>query len=131
MLTALLKWHELWPECFKAVIICASMRENLLSGGGGVANNTGTEQHAHSRSLTSAFVIQFLKGIISKLASSEISISYLVSVAEQAGLKLTLSETPKTRRGTYFFIILTNYKTQNDINVISSGRQKLGLSEDV
>ena len=33
---------------------------------------------------------------ISKLATSEISIFYLVPVAEQAGLNLTLAETPKT-----------------------------------
>ena len=31
-----------------------------------------------------------------KLASEEISIFYLVSVAEETGLKLTLTETPKT-----------------------------------
>ena len=60
------------------------------------ANNTGEDQPAHSRSLISAFVIPFLKSIRPKLASSEISIFYLVSVAEQASLKLTLSETPKT-----------------------------------
>ena len=50
-------------------------------------NNKGTEQPVHPRRLISAFVIHFLKSIISKLASSEISIFYLVSVAEQAGLK--------------------------------------------
>ena len=65
-------------------------------GGGGGWDNTVADQPAHSRSLISAFVINFLKSIISKLASSEISIFYLVSVAEQAGLKRTLSETSKT-----------------------------------
>ena len=64
--------------------IWASTPENLSSG--------GCEQ------LISAFVIRFLKGI-SKLASREISIFYLVSVAEQAGLELTLSEIPKTGFG--------------------------------
>ena len=43
-------------------------------GGGGVANNKGADQPAHTRRLISAFVIRLLEGIISKLASSEISI---------------------------------------------------------
>ena len=34
--------------------------------------------------------------MICKLATGEISIFYLVSVAEETGLKLALSETPKT-----------------------------------
>ena len=63
---------------------------------GGSANNTGADQPAHPRSLISVFVIRFLESIISRLATSEISIFQLVSVAEQAGLNLTLSETPKT-----------------------------------
>ena len=49
--------------------ICASTRENLSSG---FANNTGADQPAHLRSLISAFVIRFLKSVISKLATSEI-----------------------------------------------------------
>ena len=39
---------------------------------GWFANNKGTDQSAHPRSLISAFVIHFLESIISKLASSEI-----------------------------------------------------------
>ena len=62
----------------------------------GFSNNAGADQPAHPRSLTSAFVICFLESIISRLATSEISIFYLVSVVEQAGLNRTLSETPKT-----------------------------------
>ena len=62
------------------------------------ANNKSADQPAHSRSLISAFVFCSLESIISKLATSEISIFYLVPVAEQAGLNLTLSETPKTNR---------------------------------
>ena len=62
----------------------------------GFANNTGADQPAHLRSLISAFVIHFLESIISRLDTSEISIFWLVSVAEQAGLNLTLSVTPKT-----------------------------------
>ena len=38
------------------------------------ANNTGADRPAHSRRLISAFVIRFLERIISKLATSEISI---------------------------------------------------------
>ena len=40
----------------------------------GFANNTGAEQPAHPRSLISAFVIRFLVSIISRLATSGISI---------------------------------------------------------
>ena len=61
-----------------------------------VANNKGADQPAHPRSLISAFVFLFLKSITSKLVTSEISTFQLVSVAEQAGLNLTLLETPKT-----------------------------------
>ena len=71
----------------------ASSRENLSSG---FANNTGADQPAHPRSLISAFVIRFLESTIYKLATGEISIPWLVSVAEETGLKLALSETPKT-----------------------------------
>ena len=62
----------------------------------GFENNTGEDQPAHPRSLISAFVICFLQRIISQHAASEISIFYLVSVAEQTGLCLALSDTPKT-----------------------------------
>ena len=62
----------------------------------GFANNKGADQPAHPRSLISAFVIPLLKSIISRLATSEISLFYLVSVAEETGLSLALSETPKT-----------------------------------
>ena len=59
-------------------------------------NNTGADQPAHPNSLISVFVIRFLESIISRLATSQISIFWLVSLAELAGLNLTLSETPKT-----------------------------------
>ena len=59
-------------------------------------NNTGADQPAHPRSLISAFMICFLESIISKLATCEISIFYLVYVAVETCLSLTLSETPKT-----------------------------------
>ena len=62
----------------------------------GFANNTGANQPAHPHRLTSVFVIRLSRSIISRLATSEISIFYLVSVAEETGLKLALSEIPKT-----------------------------------
>ena len=62
----------------------------------GFANNTGTDQPVHPRSLISAFVIRLLESIICKLATDKISIFKLVSVAEETGLKLALSDTPKT-----------------------------------
>ena len=66
-----------------------------------VANNKGADQPAHMRSLISgslisAFVIRLVVRIISRLASSEMSTFWLVSVAVEIGLSLALSETPKT-----------------------------------
>ena len=60
-----------------------------------LASNTGAHQPAHSRSLISVYVICFLERIICKLAIGEISIFYLVSVAEETGLILALLESPK------------------------------------
>ena len=60
------------------------------------ANNKGTDQLAHPRSLISAFAIYKLNSIAFKLAPSETSIFYLVSVAEKAGFGMILSETLKT-----------------------------------
>ena len=59
----------------------------------GFANNKGADQPVHLRSLISAFVIPILESTISKLATSEISVLYLVSVAEENGFSLALSET--------------------------------------
>ena len=61
-------------------------------------NNKGTDQPAWMciRSLISAFNILLLESTISKLATSEISIFYLVSVAEETGLSIALLETTKT-----------------------------------
>ena len=63
---------------------------------GGFANNTGADQPARPRSLISAFVIRFLESTVCKLPIGEISIFWLVSVAEDTGLKLASLETPKT-----------------------------------
>ena len=75
----------------KRVIIYGPQREKtcLL----GFANNKG---QSSLRSLICAFVIRLLKSIISRLATSEISLLYLVSVVEETGLSLALLETPKT-----------------------------------
>ena len=75
-------------------IIKASLRENLCFGG--FANNTGADQPARLRNLISAFVIRFLESFICKLATGEISIFWIVSVVEETGLNLALTETPKT-----------------------------------
>ena len=57
------------------------------------ANNKGADQPAHPRSLISAFVVRSLDSIISLVSRSEISRFQLVSVAEQAGLNVTRSQT--------------------------------------
>ena len=56
----------------------------------------GADQPAHTYSLNSVFVIRHIDSIISLVSISEISRLYLVSVAEQADLNLTWSQTPKT-----------------------------------
>ena len=57
------------------------------------ANKKGADQPAHPRSLISIFVVCCLDSIISLVSRSDISRSYLVSVAEQAGLNVTWSQT--------------------------------------
>ena len=52
----------------------------------GFAKNTDTGQLKHPRTLISAYVIRFLESIICKLAIGEISIFWLVSVAEETVL---------------------------------------------
>ena len=61
-----------------------------------VANIKGADQPAQSDQRL-FFFFCFLESITSKLATCEISSFLLVSVAEQAGLKLALSEAPKDR----------------------------------
>ena len=60
------------------------------------ANNKGTDQPAHPRSLISAFVVCCLDSIIPLVPISELSSLYLASVAEKAGLSQPWSQTPKT-----------------------------------
>ena len=59
------------------------------------ANNKGADQPALPRSLINAFVVRCLDSIKSLVSISEISSLMLASVAEQASLSLTLSETPE------------------------------------
>ena len=58
----------------------------------GFVNNKGADQPVHLCSLISAL----LESIISKLATSKISIFKLDSIAEETGLSLDMSATPKT-----------------------------------
>ena len=66
----------------------ASTRENLSSG--------VCEQQRSAQSDYSSLVICLLKLIIPKLATSDISLFPLVFVAKQAGLGMTMSESPMT-----------------------------------
>ena len=69
------------------------------------ANNKGADQPAHPRSLISAFVVRCLDSIIPLVSISEISSLYLASVAAQAGLSHSWSQTPKTG----FLVTTLNY----------------------
>ena len=60
------------------------------------ANNKGADQPAHSRSLIRTFVVRCLDSILHLVSISEISSLCLASVAAQACLNLTSSQTPKT-----------------------------------
>ena len=57
------------------------------------ANNKGTDQPAHPRSLISAFVVCCLDSVTSLVSVTKISSLKLAS--EQASLSLTWSETPE------------------------------------
>ena len=59
------------------------------------ANNKDANQPAHRRSLISAFVIRCLDSIMSLVSVTKISSLMLASVAEQASLSATWSETPE------------------------------------
>ena len=83
-----IKVVETWSWIWKTVLIWAASWQNLFQP---YANNKGCP-----RSLISTFVVCYLGSIIPILAKFKISILLLVSVAEQAGLSLTWSETPKT-----------------------------------
>ena len=57
------------------------------------ANNKGADQPAHPRSLISALVVFCLYSVMSLVSVTNISNLTLASVAEQASLRLTWSET--------------------------------------
>ena len=59
------------------------------------ANNKGADQPAHLRSLISTFVVHCLDSVMSLVSVTKISSLMLASVAEQASLSLTWSETPE------------------------------------
>ena len=59
------------------------------------ANNKGADQPAHPRSLISAFVVRCLDSVMPLVSVANISSLMLASVAEQASLSLTWSETPE------------------------------------
>ena len=62
----------------------------------GFANNKGVDHPAHMRSLISTFVVCLTESIMSRHSPREISMFWLVYVAEQANLNITLSDSPKT-----------------------------------
>ena len=74
---------QIWPTSW----------ENLFMT---YANNKGADQPAHPGSLISTFVVHMLDSILPILAIPEISRVQLVSVALQASLSFTCSQTPKT-----------------------------------
>ena len=59
------------------------------------SRRSAADQPAHRRSLISAFVVRCLDSIISIVSISKISSLMLASVAEQASLSQTWSETPE------------------------------------
>ena len=60
------------------------------------ANTKGADQSAHSHSLICIFVVRCLDHMTPIVSISEISSLNLASIAEQTGLCLTWSQTPKT-----------------------------------
>ena len=57
------------------------------------ANNEGADQPVHPRSLISAFVVRCLDSVMFLVSVTKISSPLLASVAGQASLSLTWSET--------------------------------------
>ena len=97
------------------------MRKPVLS----YANNKGTDQPAHPHSLISTFVVHCLDSIIPLVSISEISSLYLASVAAQASLSLTWTETPEKGFPIPFNIV--SVWKNNIWNQIVTAQQKLTL----
>ena len=55
----------------------------------GLANNKSADQHAHPRSLISAFATRSLESAISELAASKILILQVFSITEQTSFGMT------------------------------------------
>ena len=91
--------HSTMNFISKITVLCishtiwATSWENLFMP---YANNKGEDQSEYPRSLISAFVVRCLDSIIPIVSISEISSLYLASVAQQADLSLTWSQTTKT-----------------------------------
>ena len=81
------------------------------------ANNKGADQPAHPRSLISAFVVRCLDSVMSLASVIKISSLRLASVAEQASLSLTWSETPKDTisydEALMYFVLSLMLRTMN------------------
>ena len=73
------------------------------------ANDKGSDQPVHPRSLISAFVIRSLDSIISLVSRSKISRFWLVSEAEQVGLNVTRRKLSKT----HFRLMGSNFECHN------------------
>ena len=86
----------------------AKMQANLSSV---FANDKGGDKPAHPRSLISAFIIPLFEIIISILTTSELSIFYLVSVAEETDLSLICAKLQRPVHANKFS--LTNLKFLN------------------
>ena len=93
-------------ECHVRYIIWATSWENLFLP---YANNKGADQPAYLCSLIRAFIFHCLDSLVPLVSIPKISSFKLASVGEQAGLRLTWSQTPKTGfswRGSYGIIHL-------------------------
>ena len=78
------------------------------------ANNKDADQPAHLCSLISAFVVHCLHSVMSLVSVTKISSLILASVAEQASLSLTWSETPEdTFSHDEAHMLLIPYKSPN------------------
>ena len=87
-------------KCYGNIIMYASNEEQYESGHEktclmSYANNKGADQPTHPRSLISAFVVRCLDSVMPLVSVTYISSLMLASVAEQASLSLTWSETPE------------------------------------
>ena len=91
LISWLLRSQLIYPIC-KDINMGLDFRKPVFRG---FENNKGADQPAHPGRLNSTFVIRILESTISGLAISEISIFQLVSVAEETGLSLAMSD-PKT-----------------------------------